>query len=228
MKTSDLIKERLIASEKRFYSNDNISDFIYDDERQDLIEEVTEKFEGVLQSLIIDTENDPNSIGTAKRLAKMYVNEIMAGRYQPKPDVTAFPNEGDDSYEGMLVIRADIKSVCSHHHKDVTGTAYIGIIPNGKVLGLSKYIRLARWEARRGTLQEELTTRIANLISNETGTKDVAVYIQAEHGCVSCRGAMQSNSLTQTTVLLGAFKSDPTTKEEFYQNISMQSRYKCN
>lgn len=223
---SERIKDRLVSAGVQFFASDNIADHIEDGEKEELIEELTEKFQAVLSSLVIDTQNDPNSAETGKRLAKMYVQEIMSGRYDSKPNVTAFPNEGTGNYEGMIVIRAEINSICSHHHKDVDGVAYIGIIPNGKVLGLSKYIRLAQWAARRGTLQEELTTRIANLISSETGSQNVAVYIQAEHGCVSCRGVQQDNSLTQTTVLLGGFKEDPKVREEFYHNVLMQAQYR--
>ena len=228
MTISEKIKNRIKSKGKRFFSNDNISEFIESDiEKAALIDEVTEKAEGFLQSLIIDTENDPNAKGTARRIAKMYVEELFSGRYEPEPNVTAFPNEGDDSYQGMLVIRADIKSICSHHHQPVSGVAYIGIIPNGKVLGLSKYIRLAQWEARRGTLQEELCTRIADAIQKHTGTENVAVYIQATHGCCENRGVKTHNSLTQTTVLRGGFKSDPSVREEFYHNLRMQSSFRA-
>lgn len=221
------IRKRIqTTTDGRFFASDNIAEFIEEGEKAELIDELTEKFHAVLESLVIDVEKDPNSAETGRRLAKMYINEIMSGRYDAKPNVTAFPNEGTDNYEGMIVIRAEINSICSHHHKDVDGVAYIGIIPNGKVLGLSKYIRLAQWAARRGTLQEELTARIAKLISSETGSPNVAVYIQAEHGCVSCRGVQQDNSLTQTTVLLGGFKDDPRVREEFYHNVQMQAQYR--
>jgi len=223
---STRIRNRLETNGARYFAGDNISEHLLDGERDELIAELTAKFTDVLKSLVIDTEKDPNSKETGKRLAKMYVNEIMSGRYDAKPDVTAFPNEGTDHYDGMIVIRADIKSMCSHHHQTVSGTAFIGIVPEGQVLGLSKYIRLAQWEARRGTLQEELTSRIAKRMVEETKSKNVAVYIQAEHGCVSCRGVSQDNSLTQTTVLLGGFKTDKAVREEFYHNVQMQTQYK--
>ena len=158
-------------------------------------------------------------------LAKMYVHEIMRGRYYPSPDVTAFPNDGESAYDGMLVIRSELRSVCSHHHQPVTGVAYIGIIPNGKVIGLSKYTRIAQWCARRGTLQEELCTDIAREIMKATGTENVAVYIQAQHGCCENRGIMAHSSLTQTTVLKGSFYKDPGTKKEFFDNIKLQQDF---
>ena len=141
---------------KRYWAGDNISDVIRDGEMEQLIDEATEAFEGVLDTLIIDRHDDPNSHGTARRLAKMYFNEIMAGRYEPMPTATAFPNDSEDRYEGMLVVRSELKSMCSHHHQPVAGVAYIGIIAAEKLIGLSKYTRIAQWCARRGTLQEEL------------------------------------------------------------------------
>ena len=186
---------------------------------------MTEKFEGVLDSLVIDRENDPNSQGTARRLAKMYIYEIMSGRYEPVPTATAFPNDGDEAYKGMLVVRSELRSMCSHHHQPVSGVAYIGIIPNGKVIGLSKYTRIAQWCARRGTLQEELCNDIAREIMKATNAKDVAVYIQATHGCCENRGIMAHSSLTQTTVLKGRFIEDQSTKNEFFENVKLQQEF---
>lgn len=221
---SDVIRERMQSSGKRFFACDNVSDYLTDFERQGLIDELSVKFNDVLKALLIDVENDPNSKGTGKRLAKMYVNEIMSGRYYPSPDSTAFPNDGEDSYDGMLVVRSELKSMCSHHHQPVTGVAYIGIIPGKRVIGLSKYTRIAQWHARRGTLQEELCTHIASSIMKATESPDVAVYIQAEHGCCTNRGIMATSSLTQTTVLHGQFH-EASVKKEFFDNVAMQQQY---
>jgi GTP cyclohydrolase I len=223
-KVSDRIREQMQADGKRYWAGDNISSYIDEDDRDQLIDEATEAFEGVLDTLLIDRATDPNSIGTARRLAKMYYNELMAGRYDPTPNATAFPNDTDGKYEGMLVVRSELKSVCSHHHQPVTGVAYIGIIAGPKLIGLSKYTRIAQWCARRGTLQEELCMDIAREIEFATGSRDVAVYIEAEHGCCTNRGIMAHSSLTQTTVLKGAFKTDSSTKKEFFDNIKLQSR----
>jgi GTP cyclohydrolase I len=210
---------------KRFWAGDNVSDYLHEDDKKVLIEEATVAFEKVLDTLLIDRENDPNSHGTAKRLAKMYFNEIMAGRYEPAPDATAFPNDSEDRYEGMLVVRSELRSMCSHHHQPVTGVAYIGIIAAQKLIGLSKYTRIAQWCARRGTLQEELCNDIAREIQKATDSENVAVYVQATHGCCENRGIMAKSSLTQTTVLKGAFKDDMGTKKEFFDNIKMQQEY---
>ena len=211
-------------SGKRFWAGDNISDYVREEDIPQLIDEATEAFEKVLDCLLIDRETDPNSKGTAKRLAKMYFNEIMEGRYVPGPDATAFPNDSQDRYEGMLVVRSELRSMCSHHHQPVSGVAYIGIIAAHKLIGLSKYTRIAQWCARRGTLQEELCNDIAREISKATDSESVGVYLEAQHGCCLNRGIMAHSSLTQTTVLKGAFLKDPATKKEFFDNIALQSR----
>ena len=155
----------------------------------------------------------------------LYVYEIMSGRYEPRPDATAFPNNTEERYEGMLVVRSELRSMCSHHHQPVSGVAYIGIIAAQKLIGLSKYTRIAQWCARRGTLQEELCNDIAREIELATGAKDLGVYIQATHGCCENRGIMAHSSLTQTTVLKGAFKNDAGTKKEFMDNIKLQQEF---
>lgn len=225
MEISKIIRERIESAGDRYWAGDNISQHMSDDDRELMVNELTEKFEGVLDSLIIDRATDPNSLGTAHRLAKMYVYEIMAGRYDPAPCATAFPNDSADRYEGMLVVRSELRSMCSHHHQPVVGVAYIGLIAAQKLIGLSKYTRIAQWCARRGTLQEELCNDIAREIQKATGAEDLGVYIQAVHGCCENRGIMAHSSLTQTTVLKGAFKNDHSTKKEFFDNIKMQQEY---
>jgi GTP cyclohydrolase I len=222
---SETIRKRIEAAGGRYWAGDNISQYIQPEEHDLLIQELHARFDAVLDSLIIDRKNDPNSQGTGKRLAKMYINEIMSGRYESAPDATAFPNDSADRYEGMLVVRSELRSMCSHHHQPVAGVAYIGIIAAKKLIGLSKYTRIAQWCARRGTLQEELCNDIAREIMSATGSDDVGVYIQATHGCCENRGIMAHSSLTQTTVLKGAFKDDLGTKKEFMDNIKMQQEF---
>lgn len=225
MNITDTIKNRIIQSGDRYWAGDNISQHIKEGEHQMIIDELTPKFEAVLDSLLIDRQNDPNSQDTGRRMAKMYVNELMRGRYFPMPNATAFPNHVEDGYGGMLVVRSEIKSLCSHHHQPVNGVAYIGIIAADTLIGLSKYTRIAQWCARRGTLQEELNNEIARQIMGATGSKNVGVYIQATHGCCENRGIHAHSSLTQTTVLKGAFEQDQTTKKEFMDNIKLQQEF---
>ena len=222
---ADAIRFRMKRDNKRFWANDNISDYLHQGDKEILIAEATVAFEQVLQTLLIDTETDPSSRGTAKRLAKMYINEVMSGRYEPAPDATAFPNDCDDRYEGMLVVRSELRSMCSHHHQPVSGVAYIGIIAADKLIGLSKYSRIAQWCARRGTLQEELCNDIAREIGRATGADNIGVYMQMTHGCVENRGVMAHSSLTQTTVLKGSFNTDGNTKKEFFDNIKLQQEF---
>jgi GTP cyclohydrolase I len=222
---ADAIRFNMRRDKKRFWAGDNISEYVSETDKEQLINEATVAFETVLDALLIDRETDPNSHGTARRLAKMYFNEIMEGRYAPAPDATAFPNDSSDRYEGMLVVRSELRSMCSHHHQPVSGVAYIGIIAANKLIGLSKYTRIAQWCARRGTLQEELCNDIAREIMRATESENVGVYIQAVHGCCENRGIMAHSSLTQTTVLRGSFQTDPGTKKEFMDNIKLQQDF---
>ena len=221
----DAIRLKMKRDNKRFWAGDNISDYLHEGDKEKLIDEAALAFETVLDRLLIDRDTDPNSKGTARRLAKMYFNEIMAGRYETAPDATAFPNDSADRYEGMLVVRSELRSMCSHHHQPVSGVAYIGILAANKLIGLSKYTRIAQWCARRGTLQEELANDIAREIMKATEATDVGVYVQAVHGCCENRGIMAHSSLTQTTVLKGSFKDDAGTKKEFFDNIKLQQDF---
>jgi GTP cyclohydrolase I len=222
MSTSEDIKKRILAagSQHNYYASDNISQFIKDGEIPLLVDEVTEKFEAVLQSLVIDTAKDPNSQETAHRLAKMYINEIMSGRYHEEPDAKEFPN--DKKYNQLIVVRCDIHSMCSHHHQPVKGVCYIGCKPGANMLGLSKYSRIVDHIARRGQLQEEMTEMIANRLMKITKSKGIGVYVRATHGCCEHRGIGTHNSTTQTTVLKGELQEVPNLKAEFMQNISIQ------
>ena len=224
-KTSAILKARLEEAGIRHWAGDNVSEVLQPGDKDELINEATLAFENVLDTLLIDRHNDPNSMDTGRRLAKMYINEIMSGRYDPAPSATAFPNDNGHTYKGMLVVRSELKSMCSHHHQPVSGIAYIGIIPGEKVIGLSKYTRIAQWCARRGTLQEELCNDIMREIIKATDSEHVGVYIQATHGCCENRGIMAHSSLTQTTVLNGGFLEDPSVKKEFFDNIKLQQEF---
>jgi len=220
MSVSDRIKKRLEMDGKRYYAADNISKYLSAVEKAELIEELTKKFEGVLDTLIIDRETDPNSIDTPRRLAKMYILEIMGGRYDDDPRITAFPNDG--KYDQLITVRMDLTSMCSHHFQPVNGVCYVACMPGEEVIGLSKYTRVAQHLASRGHLQEELCEMIAYRIEKLTKSKAVGVYIKARHGCCENRGIKASNSSTQTTVLKGELKTNPSLKEEFMDNIKLQ------
>jgi len=204
-----------------------------------LIEELTNAFQHVLYAQVIDTDNDPNSAETPRRLAKMYVNELFEGRYQATPKITAFPNDKPAQYEeaasgkstpnngdiyhfnNLLVVQSPFISNCSHHHQTVRGIAYVGIIPGRKLIGLSKYTRLIQHIAARGTLQEELTIDIADALQGHTESADIAVVIFGRHGCCENRGIKSNNSQTSTAEMRGLFMKDGKLREEFYDNLKM-------
>jgi len=217
---SDVIRRRIIESGDSYLANHNISKYVNQDEIELLISEVTQKYEEVLKSLVIDTEKDHNTQDTARRVAKMMVNEIFSGRYQPMPAVTSFPNI--NSYEGIMVAGpVSIRSTCAHHMQNITGKAYIGIFPGKTVIGLSKFNRIVNWVASRPQIQEEMTIQIADAIETETKAEGVAILIQAEHGCMTARGVKEHDSAMTTSVMRGVFKrEDNSLKQEFMSIIS--------
>jgi len=214
-KTSDLIRQRLQEAGQRFHCNDNISEYIKDGELEQLQQEVAEKFEEVLGSLVIDIDNDHNTKDTANRVAKMYVNEIFSGRFQPAPRVTSFPNMGYKSLYTSGPI--SIKSTCAHHFQNIVGKAWVGIVPNGEVIGLSKFNRIVHHIAERPQIQEEMTTQVAEALQEYAHTKHIAVVLKAEHHCMTHRGVREHESDMTTAIMLGAFKEDPALREEFYR-----------
>lgn len=213
-KVSEAIKKRLKESNVRFHANDNIGKHIYEYEREGLQQEVQEAFQGVLDALVIDTENDHNTRNTAKRVAKMYINEIFGGRYNNRPSVTSFPNMGYKSLYTSGPI--SIRSTCAHHFQNIVGNAWVGIIPEDEVIGLSKFNRLVHHVAERPQIQEEMTTEIANELSRYAKTKHIAVVVKAEHHCMTQRGVREHESDMTTAIMLGAFSEDPALKQEFY------------
>ena len=215
MEISNVIKQRILAKNKRFHCNDNISEFIEEGELDLLQKEVEGKLQGVLESLVIDTDNDHNTKETAKRVAKMYVKETFGGRYEPVPRVTSFPNMG---YKSMYTSGPiSIKSTCAHHLQNIVGNAWVGIIPNGEVIGLSKFNRLIHHIVERPQIQEEMTTQIADALQEYAQTTHIAVVVKAEHHCMTHRGVREHESDMTTAIMLGAFKEDPATRDEFYK-----------
>lgn len=218
MAISDKIRQRLIDNGVRFFSNDNISQYVDEREIDKLVEEVTKKMEGVLQSLVIDTENDHNTQDTARRVAKMMVKETFAGRFIPAPKVTAFPNV--TQYDQLYVTGPiTIRSTCAHHFQNIVGKAYIGVFPGKNVIGLSKFNRMADWIASRPQIQEEMTVQIADMVEKETEAAGVAVLIQAEHHCMTHRGVKEHESDMTTSVMRGTFRNDAALKQEFFSIV---------
>jgi len=213
-KISKIIKQRLVDAGERFHSNDNISKFVHDGEMEALQQEVEVAFRDVLDALVIDTEHDHNTHDTAKRVAKMYIREIFAGRFNSRPTITSFPNMGYKSLYTSGPI--SIRSTCAHHFQNIVGNAWIGIIPEEEVIGLSKFNRLVHHIAERPQIQEEMTTDIANELVRFAKTPNVAVVVKAEHHCMTHRGVKEHESDMTTAIMLGAFNEDPALKKEFY------------
>ena len=223
---SHVIRERIQQAGARFHANDNIADFINFGELDLLVDEVAHKFEGVLQSLIIDTENDHNTQDTARRVAKMFVKETFGGRYRSVPKVTAFPNMGYKSLYTTGPI--SVRSTCAHHFQNIVGKCWIGIVPENEVIGLSKFNRLVHHICERPQIQEEMTTQIAEALKQYAKTENIAVVVKAEHHCMSHRGVREHNSDMSTSVMLGAFSTDAALKLEFYQILQTMKGHSGN
>jgi GTP cyclohydrolase I len=211
---SETIRNRILQAGDSFFANHNISKHIQPGELEQLEAEVAEQFEGVLQRLVIDTDHDHNTNGTARRVAKMFVREIFGGRYQPMPRVTSFPNMG---YESLYTTGPiSIRSTCAHHFQNIVGNCWVGVLPEGEVIGLSKFNRIVHWIAQRPQIQEEMTTEIAEALKEYAKTPNVAVIVKAEHHCMTQRGVREHESDMTTAVMHGAFRTDPSLKKEFY------------
>ena len=218
------IRERLAAAKKRFNANDNIAQFIEPGELEKLLDEVEVKMKGVLSSMVIDTETDHNTQNTARRVAKMYLNEVFKGRYLPVPAVTEFPN-AEHLNELMIVGPITVRSACSHHFCPVIGKVWIGVLPNEhtNVIGLSKYARLAEWVMGRPQIQEEAVVQLADLIMEKTSPDGLAIVMEATHFCMGWRGVKDLDSKMINSVMRGVFLKDPNLRREFLSLIPKTS-----
>jgi len=214
------IRERLLQARKRFHSNDNIAEFMQPGELEALLDEVEVKMRGVLESLVIDTEHDHNTADTARRVAKMYLQEVFRGRYVNAPSITEFPN-AEHLNELMIVGPITVRSACSHHFCPVIGKIWIGVLPNEhtNVIGLSKYARLAEWVMGRPQIQEEAVVQLADLIQEKTQPDGLALVMEASHYCMAWRGVKDMDSRMINSVMRGAFLKDPNLRREFLSLI---------
>lgn len=190
------------------------------EEKQEIIDKAAYHYGLFLTALGVNWESDPNSADTPRRVAKAYVNDLWAGRYNPMSDITAFPSDGYDGivFEGGI----PLTSMCSHHHQTIMGTVHVAYIPgdNSNVIGLSKLNRVVEHFGRRGAIQEQLTVAIHHAINELiTDNKGVAVMIDATHNCVQCRGVKHGGASMKTAKLSGAFMSESATRNEFYEFI---------
>jgi len=221
---SQRIRARLRAKKQRFHANDNISAFIEPGELEALTKEVADKMAGVLESMVIDVEHDHNTRETARRVAKMYVNEVFRGRYVPIPNVTEFPNASHLN-ELMIMGPVTVRSACSHHLCPIMGRLWIGVMPNqdSALIGLSKYSRLAEWIMTRPQIQEEAVIQLANILEEKVKPDGVAVVMEADHFCMHWRGVKDNASKMTNSVMRGVFLKDGALRREFLSLINLKN-----
>jgi len=210
------IRERLKAQRERFHANDNIAEFIEPGELEQLLDEVEAKMKTVLDSLVIDTESDHNTQDTARRVAKMYVNEVFKGRYTARPPVTEFPNV-EHLNELMIIGPVTVRSACSHHFCPIIGRVWIGVMPNehSNLIGLSKYVRLSEWIMSRPQIQEEAVTQLADLLQDKVDPDGLAIVMEADHFCMHWRGVKDMDAKMINSVMRGSFLKDSSLRREF-------------
>jgi GTP cyclohydrolase I len=216
------IRARLVNAQQRFHANDNISAFIEPGEVDELLEEVEGKVLGLLNSLVIDVEHDHNTLDTARRVAKLYVNEVFHGRYVPLPNVTEFPNASHLN-ELMIMGPITVRSACSHHLCPIMGKLWIGVMPNAdsNLIGLSKYSRIADWVMSRPQIQEEAIIQLSDLLIEMVKPNGLAVVMEADHFCMHWRGVKDNASKMVNSVMRGSFLADGALRREFLSLIKV-------
>ena len=222
---SERVRYRLLGADCRYHANDNISAFIKDGELEEIKAEVAQKMQGVLESLVIDTESDHNTNETAKRVAKMFVEEVFRGRYVPMPSVTEFPNFSRLN-ELMIVGPIKVRSACSHHLCPILGRVWIGIMPNefSNLIGLSKYARICDWVMSRPQIQEEAVTMLAEELQDRVKPDGLAIVMEADHFCMHWRGVKDDESMMTNSVMRGAFLRDANLRREFLSLLSNKNK----
>ena len=218
---ADRIRERIRKARARFHANDNIAAYIEPGEMDELRLEVAAKLEGVLRALVIDTDRDHNSRDTARRVAKMYLTEVFAGRYVTEPPVTEFPNVSRLK-ELMIVGPVTVRSACSHHMCPIIGRIWVGVMPNehSALIGLSKYARLVEWVMTRPQIQEEAIAQLAELLQNKMQPDGLAIVMEADHYCMQWRGVKDMDSKMTNSVMRGSFLKNPDLRREFLSLLS--------
>jgi GTP cyclohydrolase I len=217
-KASERIRQRLRTAKQRHHANDNIADFIRDEnELAELEDEVTAAMQGVLEAMIIDTQSDHNTQGTARRVARMFLHEVYRGRFHRMPPVTEFPN-AERINELMIVGPITVRSACSHHLVPILGKLWIGVLPNERsnLIGLSKYSRIADWIMSRPQIQEEAIMQLADLLESRIAPDGLALVMEADHFCMQWRGVKDDSHMTNS-IMRGAFLKNPELRREFLQ-----------
>ena len=220
MPLSAVIRKRIQAKKARFHANDNISAFLKPGDLDALVDEVANKMQGVLESLVIDTKNDHNTKNTSRRVAKMFINEVFSGRYMEQPSLTKFPNVSALN-ELMIIGPITVRSACSHHLCPIMGRVWIGVLPSkaSALIGLSKYSRLTEWVMCRPQIQEEAVVELADMLENKIKPIGLAIVMDADHFCMQWRGVKDRDSKMVNSVMRGAFLKDSSLRREFLSLI---------
>jgi len=215
------IRYRLVGAGSRYHANDNIAAHVRPGELDELKAEVESRMKEVLQALVIDTDSDHNTNDTARRVAKMFIDEVFRGRYQPAPALTEFPNV-ERLNELMIVGPVKVRSACSHHLCPILGRVWIGVMPNehSNLIGLSKYARIADWIMSRPQIQEEAVTMLANVLQERVKPDGLAIVMEADHFCMHWRGVKDDESMMTNSVMRGAFLKDANLRREFLSLLS--------
>jgi GTP cyclohydrolase I len=210
------IRQRLLRAGASFHANDNISPYVLPGELDELQAQVEHSLQAVLESLVIDTDSDHNTQGTARRVAKMFVREVFQGRYAPMPAVTEFPNYVKLN-QLMLVGPIKVRSACSHHLCPILGRVWIGVLPNeqSNLIGLSKYARISEWIMSRPQIQEEAVSMLADELERCVKPDGLAVVMEADHFCMHWRGVRDDESVMTNSIMRGAFLRDESSRREF-------------
>jgi len=217
---SDRLRARIRAAGRRFHANDSIAEFIEGEvELAELETEVAKRMQHVLEALVIDTESDHNTTGTARRVARMFLHEVFRGRYHPMPRVTEFPN-AERLNELMIVGPITVRSACSHHLVPIIGKLWIGVLPSeqSKLVGLSKYSRIADWVMSRPQIQEEAVMQLADLLETRLRPEGLAIVLEADHFCMQWRGVKDESHMTNS-IMRGAFLANEALRREFLQLV---------
>ncbi|MGD9597186.1 MAG: GTP cyclohydrolase I [Steroidobacteraceae bacterium] len=216
MPASGRIRRRLQEAGQRFHANDNIAAFLLAGEIDELRGEVEARMREVLHALVIDTSSDHNTAETARRVARMFIDEVFRGRYDAPPRITSFPNAAQLN-ELMIVGPISVRSACSHHLCPIMGRVWIGVLPNAAsdLIGLSKYSRLCDWIMSRPQIQEEAVVMLADEIERRVRPDGLAVVMEADHFCMHWRGVKDDGSAMINSVMRGAFLADASLRREF-------------
>ncbi len=220
---ADRVRARLVAQGRRFFANDNIADILEEGELDAIQGEVQTALQDVLRALVIDTDNDHNTRDTAKRVAKMFVREVFAGRYVAPPPITAFPNVSGLS-ELMVVGPLTVRSACSHHLCPIIGKVWVGVLPNesSDLIGLSKYARLVEWIVSRPQIQEEAIAQLADTLQDKMRPDGLAIVMKADHFCMQWRGVRDMDSKMTNSVMRGSFLKNEALRREFLALLANQ------